>query len=70
MVMLLLDYVLYRCYLKDSEFAGNQQRAGQHYQLFIAVYQLGRQLNHLLIQTLIGRDKAQHFPLFKLQVGN
>ena len=31
----LIDYVLYRCYLKDAEFAGNSQRAGQHYQLFI-----------------------------------
>jgi len=31
----LVDYVLYRCYLKDSEFAGNPQRARQHYQLFI-----------------------------------
>jgi hypothetical protein len=31
----LVDYVLYRCYLKDSEFAGNSQRAQQHYQLFV-----------------------------------
>ena len=27
-------YVLFRAYLKDAEYAGNQQRAGQHYQLF------------------------------------
>jgi len=32
----LIDYVLFRCYLKDAEFAGNQQRAGNHYQLFIS----------------------------------
>ena len=30
----LIDYVLFRCYLKDAEYAGNQQRAGNHYQLF------------------------------------
>ena len=31
----LIDYVLFRCYMKDSEFAGNAQRASQHYQLFL-----------------------------------
>jgi len=30
----IIDYVLFRCYLKDAEYAGNQQRAGTHYQLF------------------------------------
>lgn len=30
----LLDYVLYRSYQKDSEFAGNAQRAMMHYQSF------------------------------------
>ena len=30
----IIDYVLFRCYLKDAEYAGNQQRAGNHYQLF------------------------------------
>ena len=29
-----LDYVLYRSYQKDSEFAGNAQRAMMHYQSF------------------------------------
>ena len=32
----LIDYVLFRCYLKDAEFAGNHQRSGNHYQLFIS----------------------------------
>lgn len=32
----LLDYVLYRSYQKDSEFAGNAQRAMMHYQSFSA----------------------------------
>lgn len=30
-----MNYVLYMSYLKDAEYAGNAQRAGGHYQLFI-----------------------------------
>jgi len=30
----LLDYILYRAYSKDSEFAGNEQRAAGHYAAF------------------------------------
>jgi len=30
----ILDYILYRSYQKDSEFAGNSQRALMHYQSF------------------------------------
>lgn len=30
----LQDYVLARCFMKDSEYAGNAQRAQAHYQLF------------------------------------
>ena len=30
----LLDYILYRAYQKDSEYAGNAQRAAMHYQSF------------------------------------
>lgn len=30
----LLDYILYRAYSKDSEYAGNTQRAAAHYQAF------------------------------------
>lgn len=30
----LLDYILYRAFSKDSEYAGNMQRAGIHYQMF------------------------------------
>ncbi|HAW74128.1 MAG TPA: hypothetical protein DCW74_00150 [Alteromonas australica] len=32
----LLDYILYRSYQLDSEFAGNPQRASMHYQAFSA----------------------------------
>tara|TARA_X000001382_G_scaffold5992_1_gene4868 strand:+ start:5953 stop:6633 length:681 start_codon:yes stop_codon:yes gene_type:complete len=31
----IMDYVLYRAYSKDAEYAANNQRSGQHYQLFI-----------------------------------
>lgn len=31
-----MNYVLYMAYMKDSEYAGNQQRAANHYQLFSA----------------------------------
>lgn len=30
----LIDYTLFRCYMKDAEFAGNSQRAGTHFGLF------------------------------------
>jgi len=30
----IVDYVLFRCYLKDASYAGNEQRANNHYQLF------------------------------------
>lgn len=33
---IILDYVLYRAYSKDSEFTGNANRAAAHYQAFIA----------------------------------
>ena len=32
----IVDYVLYRCFMKEAEFAGNAQRAGGHYQVFMA----------------------------------
>ena len=31
-----MNYVLYMAYMKDAEFAGNNQRASTHYQLFTA----------------------------------
>ncbi len=30
----LIDYCCFRAFMKDAEFAGNQQRAGAHYQTF------------------------------------
>jgi hypothetical protein len=31
-----MNYVLYMAYMKDAEYAGNQQRASSHFQLFMA----------------------------------
>ena len=31
-----MNYVLYMAYMKDAEYAGNQQRASSHFQLFTA----------------------------------
>lgn len=31
----IIDYVLYKAYLKDAEYAGNIQRSSTHYQLFL-----------------------------------
>ena len=44
-----IDYVLFRCYLKDAEYAGNQQRAGTHFQLFSSSLGAGGQAQFNLI---------------------
>lgn len=38
-----IDFALYRAFLKDAEFAGNAQRASLHYQLFTASLGVGGQ---------------------------
>jgi len=40
----IIDYVLFRAYLKDAEFAGNQQRASTHFQLFATSIGAGGQV--------------------------
>ena len=44
----IVDFVLYRAYMKDAEYASNTQRAGQHYQLFAASLGQGAQAQTLL----------------------
>ena len=44
----IIDYVLYRAYMKDAEYAGNAQRAANHYQLFTASVGQGSQAQTLL----------------------
>ena len=43
-----IDYVLFRAYQKDSEYAGNEQRAQTHYQLFLNCIGQGMQAQELL----------------------
>ena len=43
-----IDYVLFRAYQKDSEYAGNAQRANQHYQLFLNCIGQGNQASMML----------------------
>jgi len=44
----IIDFVLYRAYMKDAEYAGNAQRANTHYQLFTASIGQGSQAQLLL----------------------
>jgi|TARA_R100000234_G_C5002153_1_gene180828 hypothetical protein len=44
----IIDFVLYRAYMKDAEYAGNAQRAAAHYQLFAASVGQGGQAQQLL----------------------
>ena len=44
----IIDFVLYRSYMKDAEYAGNAQRAQNHYQLFTASIGQGNQAQMLL----------------------
>tara|TARA_R110002012_G_scaffold214683_2_gene385763 strand:+ start:1734 stop:2438 length:705 start_codon:yes stop_codon:yes gene_type:complete len=44
----IVDFVLYRAYMKDAEYAGNGQRAASHYQLFGASIGQGGQAQQLL----------------------
>jgi len=44
----IIDFVLYRAYMKDAEYAGNAQRAQNHYQLFTASIGQGGQSAMLL----------------------
>ena len=39
----LMNFALYRAYLKDGENAGNQQRAVNHYQLFAQSLAIGQE---------------------------
>lgn len=44
----IVDFVLYRAFLKDAEFAGNAERSGMHYQLFTASLGVGGQAQFTL----------------------
>ena len=44
----IVDFVLYKAYMKDAEFASNSQRAGQHYQLFTSSLGQGGSAQNIL----------------------
>ena len=43
-----IDYVLFRAYQKDSEYAGNAQRSATHYQLFLQCIGQGMQAQEMV----------------------
>jgi len=48
----IIDFVLYRAYMKDAEFAGNNQRASSHYQLFVGSVTQGGQVSIMVSPNL------------------
>jgi len=44
----IVDFVLYKAYMKDAEYASNSQRASIHYQLFTTSIGQGGQAQTLL----------------------
>jgi hypothetical protein len=55
----IIDFVLYRAYMKDAEFAGNQQRASGHYNLFLTSVSGGSQIQQALSPNLDAAKAAQ-----------
>jgi hypothetical protein len=43
----IVDYICYRAFSKDSEYAGNAQRAQAHYQQFMNALGLGNKVNQI-----------------------
>ena len=64
-----IDYVLFRCYLKDAEYAGNEQRAGNHYQLFVSSITGGGQAQFGLSPTQDSMSRVAAPPSANLPVG-
>lgn len=55
----LLDYILYRAYSKDADYAGNAQRAVVHYQAFMA--SLGQKAQMELLEDPNAKSNAGPF---------
>ena len=64
-----IDYVLFRCYLKDAEYAGNEQRAGNHYQLFVSSITGGGQAQFGLSHNQDSMSRVAAPPSANLPVG-
>lgn len=57
----IIDFVLYRAYMKDAEFAGNAQRAQNHFQLFMSSVGAGFQAHTMVSPNM---DAARAMPQF------
>tara|TARA_R100001510_G_C7651770_1_gene209528 strand:+ start:791 stop:1501 length:711 start_codon:yes stop_codon:yes gene_type:complete len=62
----IVDFVLYKAYLKDAEYASNNQRAGSHFQLFTASLGQGAGAQDLLSPN---NDTAQQQPAIPMNRG-
>lgn len=54
LVPAMVDYVLYRAYSKDAEFAGNKARADSHYNACIQLLQAGRDARYQMTPVPAG----------------
>lgn len=54
----IMNYVLYMAYMKDAEFAGNQQRASSHFQLFTASVTGKGQIDSMMNPNMESRPQA------------
>ena len=52
----LLDYILYRAFSKDSDYAGNMQRAGSHYQMFAGTLGIGNRKRYATSPNFANMD--------------
>lgn len=56
----ILDYILYRAYAKDSEYAANAQRAQAHFQAFAAALGAGIQADAATVPVDDSRSSGNH----------
>jgi predicted Rdx family selenoprotein len=56
----ILDYILYRAYAKDSEYAANAQRAGGHFQAYSAALGAGVQADAATAPQDDSRSSGNH----------
>lgn len=47
----MVDYILFRAYSKDADFAGNQQRSDTHYRTALQSLQAGREIRYQVSPT-------------------
>lgn len=55
-IPVLVDYILFKAYMKDAEYASNGERAGTHFQLFMAAVSSKGQLD--LVKTVNSGNPA------------